>query len=105
MCLCVSLAIDSSETIKVTIITFGMVTTSDMVMHDVLIILTLTFIQDHTHLYYETNKCSSISETVQAIPIKFAVKIVRLNVYIILSQSNDLALHQEHNCVSNLTTV
>ena len=30
---------------------------------------------------------------VQAIPIKFAVKIVRLKVYIIFSQSNDLALH------------
>ena len=33
------------------------------------------------------------SDTVHAIPITFAVKMVRLNVYIILSQSEDLALY------------
>ena len=43
--ICVSLASDSSETIEVIIIKFGMVTASDMEMHYVLIILTLTFIQ------------------------------------------------------------
>ena len=42
---CVSLASDSLETIEVIIINLGMVTASDMVMHHVLIILTLAFIQ------------------------------------------------------------
>ena len=46
-----------------------------------------------TDFNHEHNKCSIISETVQAIPIKFTVKIVRLEVYIIISQSDDLALH------------
>ena len=41
----------------------------------------------------ENKKCLIISETLQAIPIKFAVKIVRLKVYVIFSQSDDLALH------------
>ena len=40
---CVSLASDSLETIKVIIIKLGMVAASDMVMHHMLIILTLTF--------------------------------------------------------------
>ena len=31
--------------------------------------------------------------TVQAIPIKFAVKIIQLKIYIIFPQSDDLALH------------
>ena len=60
-----------------------MVTASDVVMHHMLIILTMTFIQGHTDLNHENNKCSIISETVQAIPIEFAVRIVRLKVYII----------------------
>ena len=47
---CLSLTSDSSETIKVTIIKFGTVTASDMIMHHVLIILTLTFIQGHTYI-------------------------------------------------------
>ena len=33
------------------------------------------------------------SEAIQAIPITFAVKIVRRELYIIVSQSDDLALH------------
>ena len=37
-----------------------------MRMHYVLIILALTFIQGHTDLNGETNKCSIILETVQA---------------------------------------
>ena len=64
-----------------------------MAMHRVLIILTLTFIQGYTDLNHVSNKCSNISETVEAMPIKFVVKIVRLKDYIILSQSDDLALH------------
>ena len=41
---CASLASDSSESIEVIIIKLGLVTASDMVMHYVFIILTLTFI-------------------------------------------------------------
>ena len=66
----VSLASDSSETIEVIIIKIGTITASYMLMHHVLIILTLTFIQGHTDLNHEHNKCSIISEAVQAIPIK-----------------------------------
>ena len=70
---CLSLASDSSEPVKVTIITLGTETTSDMALHQVLIILTLTFIQGHTDINHENHKCSIFSETetVQAIPIKF----------------------------------
>ena len=95
--MCVSLASDSSETIEVIIIKLGTVTASDMLMHLMLILLTLTFIQGHTDLNHESNKCPIISETIQAIPNKFAVKIVRLKIYIIFSQSDDLA--QGHNFI------
>ena len=83
---CLSLASDSTETVVVVIIKFGTVTASDKRMHHAFIILI-------TDLDHENDKYSFISETVQAIPIKFAVKIVQLKVYIIFSQSNDLALH------------
>ena len=43
LCVCLSLASDSSKTIIVFTINLGTVTTSDMRMHHVLIILTLTF--------------------------------------------------------------
>ena len=48
---CLSLTRDSSETIElfeVIIVKLGTVTASDMIMHQLFIILTLTFIQDHT---------------------------------------------------------
>ena len=78
---CLSLASDSLETVQVIIIQFGTVTIPQTWYH-ALIILTLTFIQGHT--YY--TKCSSISETVQAMPITIPVNIVvRLKVYIICS--------------------
>ena len=89
---CLSLASDSSETIEVVIIKLGTVTASDMRMRRVLIIWTLTFLQEHTDLNRENNTCSIISETVQAMPITFAVVMVRLKVYIFLSQSDDLCL-------------
>ena len=60
-------------------------------MHHVLIILTLTFIQGHKDLNNENEKCSITSETVQALPITLAVKIVRRKVYIIVSQFDVLA--------------
>ena len=50
VCVCVSLASDSSETIKVIIIKFGTMTASYMKMHNVLIILILTFTQGHTDI-------------------------------------------------------
>ena len=47
-----------------------------MRMHLMLIILTLTFIPDHTYLNHLKNKCLIISETAQAnLPIMFAVNI------------------------------
>ena len=66
---------------KVIIIKLGMVTSSDMRMHRMLIILTSTFIQGHTNLNHENNKCLLISETIQSMPIKYAVKIVRCQSY------------------------
>ena len=52
------------KTINVIIIKLSVptVTASYMRMHHVLIILTLTFIQGHTYLDHENNKCSIISE-------------------------------------------
>ena len=50
---------------------------ADMRMYYMLTILTLTFIQGRTDLNHEHNKCSIISEIVQAMLIMFSVKIVR----------------------------
>ena len=79
--------------IIVIIINLSTVTASEMVMLQGLIILTLTFIQGHKDRNHENNKCSIISATVQVTPIPFFVKIVGLKVYLICSQSDDLALH------------
>ena len=59
------------------------------------LILCVTFIHAImvTHFSCENNKCLTMSETVQAMPIKFAVKLVWLRVYIFFSQSDDLNLH------------
>ena len=43
----------SPETVKVIIIKHGTVTASDMLMHHMSFILTLTFIQGHTDLNHE----------------------------------------------------
>ena len=95
---------DSSETIKVIVIKRGTVTASDMRMYHVLIILTFIFMQGHTDLNHGNNKCSSIiSETVEVIPIKFAVKIVRLKVC--MTSPMTLLFTQCHKCVSDLTNV
>ena len=59
-----------------------------MRMHLVLIILILTFIQGHTDLNHENNKCLIISETIQAMPIKFALKIARLKVHMTFIQGH-----------------
>ena len=71
--------VSTLETTEVIIIKLGMA--SAMIMHRVLIILTVTFIQGNTDLNHENNKCSNISETVQASPIKFAVKSDELALY------------------------
>ena len=60
--------------------------------------------QGRTDLNNENNKCSIISETVQAMPIKFAVKIVRLKVYMTIASLMTLTFIQGHKCISNLTT-
>ena len=53
--------------------------------HHVLIILILAFSQGHTDRTRENNKCIIISETIKAMSIKFAVKIVRLKVSMSMS--------------------
>ena len=82
VCVCVphSLSSNSSETIEVIIIKLGTVTASAVLMHHVFIILTLTFIQGHIDLNHGNNKCLIISETIEATPIKFAAKMIRLMV-------------------------
>ena len=67
-----------SETSEAIVIRFDTVTASVTRIRHASIIL--TFIQGHTDLNHEHYKCSIISETVQAMPIKFTVKIVRLKV-------------------------
>ena len=59
---CVSLTNDSSETVEVIIINLGTVAASDMRLHHVLIILTLTLIQGHTDQNHENNKCLIIQK-------------------------------------------
>ena len=53
----------------------------------------LACVQGHADQNHENNKCLIISETVQATPIMFAVKIVRLKVYYDYFQSDGLDLH------------
>ena len=84
VCVCVSVRLSVashvSETSEAIAITFNTVTVLVTAMHHVLIILILTFIRGHTNLNHKNNKCSIISKTIQAMPIKFVVKIVRLKV-------------------------
>ena len=102
--MCVSLVTNALETIEVIIIKLGMVTAPDMRMHHVLMILTMTFIQGHTDLNHENNKCSIISETFQAMPIMCTVKIVQLKVYLTIASPMTLTFTQGHNCAAVLTT-
>ena len=76
-----------------------------MRMHYVLSILTTNFCQGHTDLDHENDQCLFISETIQAVPIKFDVKIVQLKVYMTIVNLMTLTFFQGHKCVSNLTTV
>ena len=72
-----SQAIPQKLLIQVVIVKLGMVTASDMRMHHLLIILTLTLFK-FTHLNHANKKYLIISETIQAMSIRFAVKIVQL---------------------------
>ena len=89
---CLSLTSASSETVEVIIVPIDKVIASDMGIHHVLIIMTLTSIQGHTNLNHEINTSLMISETIQAVPIRFAVQIVRLQVFYDHCQSDDLDL-------------
>ena len=87
-------------------------TASDMGsgMYHVAHLFTLTFIQGHTDLNHENNKCSIISETVEAMPMAFSVKIVRSPAKGLhnLCQSHDLDLDlksQKHMLISMTLTV
>ena len=104
MCVCVSFASNSSKTVEVIIVKLGMATASDMGKYHMLIILTLTFIEGHTDPNKKNNKGLIISETIPAMPIKFAVKIVRLNVYMTTASLMTLTFIEGHKCVSNRTT-
>ena len=55
VCVCVSLASAYSETINVIVINLCTVTATDLIMHHVLIILTLTFIQGRADLKIEVD--------------------------------------------------
>ena len=97
MCVCLSRASDSSKIITVIIVKLGNVTVSDMRMHQVLIILTLTFTQGHTDQNNKNNKCLIISETIQACCEDIPMKSLYDH-----HQSNDLALHSRSQLRLNL---
>ena len=73
-------------------------------MNHVLIILTLTFILGHTDLNHENITCLIISETIQAMHIKFAVRLVRLTAYMTIASLMTLAFIEGHKRVSNVPT-
>ena len=100
VCACVRACVSSQTVDRQT----WSVTAAYMGMHHVFFILTMTFIQGHADLNHDNNKCLIISETVQAMPIKFAVNIVCLKVYMTIARLITLTFMQGHKCVSNLTT-
>ena len=62
----------------------------------------MTFLQGHTDQNHENMKCLIISETIQAMPVKFAVKIVWLKVYMTIARLMTLSFIQGHKCISYL---
>ena len=110
---CVSLASDCLETIEVIIIKLGTVTASesDIRMHHVLMILTLTFIQGQRGLNRENNKMFDYfrnlsSNTHQVCPEDSLTKCL---LYILIYELKSLLslmtllFTQSHNCISNET--
>ena len=91
VCVCLSVCLSSashiSETNTVIAVKFDFVTVSVRECITYQFGFILTFTQGHTHLNNENNKfyCSIISGTIQEMPIRFAVKIVRLRVYMIVA--------------------
>ena len=77
VCVCVSRTsqVIPRKLLKSSFVTLGTVTASVTRMHHMLIVLTLTF--THGALNHENNTCLIISETIQAMPIKFPMKILR----------------------------
>ena len=107
VCLSVCTSPAIPQKLLVIIIILGTMIASVIRMHHVSILVILTFIQGHTYLNHENNKCSIVSETVQAMPITFAVKIVRLKpkIYMIFASPMTFTFIQSHNYVSNVTNV
>ena len=93
VCVCVSLASDSLETIKVIIIKLGTVTASDVRMHHVLIILTMTFIPGHTDSILNVRLFHNIFKQMPTHQICCA------KVYITCFSPVTLTFDQGHNCV------
>ena len=56
------------------------------------------------HRNHENTKCFIISETIQAMPIKLAVQIVRVKVYMTIASPLTLTFMQDHKWVLNVTT-
>ena len=95
-----SVASHISKTSEAIAIKFDTVTASITTMYHMQTTLTLTFVESHTDLTHENNKCSTISETVQAMPNKFAVNIVRRKVNLNFCQSDDVDLHSRSQTAS-----
>ena len=75
--------------------------------HVLIISTSLIFIQanqGHIYLSHENNKYLIIAEAIKAMPIKFAVKTVRLKVHITIASQMTLTFIQGYKCVSNLIT-
>ena len=102
-----------------------MVIASDMRMHHMLIILTLTFIQGHTDQNHENNKydyfrkysrnahqiCCDVKIVIVNLVLRRihrsgtnTVKIVQLKVYIAMASLMTFTFIHGHQCISNLTT-
>ena len=82
VCVCVCVCLPCKRSSETIIIKLRTVSASDMSMHHLLTILTLTFIQCRTDLNHENSKGLINSETIEEMPINFAVKIVQLKDYI-----------------------
>ena len=103
LCVCLSVASHISETSETIALIFDTVIATVMIMHRVF--MAFTFTQGHTDLNHENNKCSIIPETAQAIPIKFAVKIIRLKADMTFASPMTLTFTQSHNCASNVIKI
>ena len=62
------------------------------------------FIEGHTDLNHENNKGLIISKTTQAMTIRFAVGIVRQQIYMTIANAMTLSFIQGHKIASNVTT-